>query len=409
MKYFKNIELAKLYNVSEKSVRNWIESAQANKLDLQLEEVNGRFYVANTSKNAQQIEKLVEKGKKFKNTRGFRVISPGEKFYETYSQEQILDIISNLSIYHEIPTMYSYADGGAKYWDEYAKRLIDEEAPNLLTKTIELLEMNAEYLDRLTQEHKRINVVDLGPGNGLPIRPTLARLLKQGKLNRYIALDGSKEMLHILEQNIAEWFDGAVSFEGHVRDFSNERFHDLFAYDQIDEEGNAPVNLVFLLGGTLNNFRSPSLALQTINASLGLNDVVIYVSHLDTPSTRRYFDFTTTYSSQKGGRSELPLEFLGIDESMFTREQTFDEKNKARLGRIYPKVDLSIKLQSGKGTQYIELRKNEPILLWRHWHKNAIEFITQFDQCGFDIAEAAKSIDGQYLLLISKIKTGLED
>lgn len=405
MKYFRNTELAKLYHISEKSVRNWIESAKEGKLNLQLYPLENKFYIANTAKNTQIIETLVEKGKKYKNRRGFRIISPGKRFYDTYSQEQILDIISNLTIYHEIPTLYSYADGGAKYWDEYAKRLLAEQTPNLLTKTIELLNMSANYIEELTRGHKRINVVDLGPGNGLPIRPTLARLLEQGKLNRYIAIDGSKEMLNILEHNIKQWFKGAVAFEGHVRDFSHERFHDLFAYDQIDAEGNAPINLVFMLGGTLNNFRAPNLALQTINSCLGLNDLVLYVSHLDTPSTRRYFDFTTNYSNQKG-RSELPLDFLGIDESMYSTEHSFDAKNRARLGRIFPKVDLSVKLESGKGTQYIELRKDEPILLWRHWHKTNIEIIDQFDSNGFDIMQVEKSVDNQYLLVIAKLKTG---
>lgn len=408
MKYFKNTELAKLYNVSEKSVRNWIDAAKTGKLDLQLETVKDKSYVSNTVKNTHLIEELVEKGKKYKNRRGFRVISPPKKFYKTYSPEQILDIISNLSIYHEIPTMYSYADGGAKYWDEYAKRLINEEDPNLLTTTINLLDMAANHIDQLTKNHKRINVVDLGPGNGLPIRSTLARLVEQGKLNRYIAIDGSKEMLNILGQNIHEWFDGKVSFEGHVRDFSHERFHDLFAYDKIDDEGNLPTNLVFMLGGTFNNFRTPSLALQTINSSMGRNDLVIYVSHLDTQSTRRYFDFTTSYSTQKG-RSELPLEFLGIDTSMYTVEHAFDTEKKARIAVARPSLDLSIKLESGMGTQYIELRKSEPILLWRHRHRNTIDIINLFDQNNFDIMQAAKSPDNQYLLVASKIKTGLDN
>ena len=65
MKYFKNTELAKLYNVSEKSVRNWIEATKKGKLQLQLYEGGSKAYIANTTKNTLMLEDLVEKGKKY--------------------------------------------------------------------------------------------------------------------------------------------------------------------------------------------------------------------------------------------------------------------------------------------------------------------------------------------------------
>ena len=70
LKYFKNTELAKIYNVSEKSVRNWIQAARSGKLDLQLYEHNGRLAIANITKNTETIKKLAENGKKYKNSRG---------------------------------------------------------------------------------------------------------------------------------------------------------------------------------------------------------------------------------------------------------------------------------------------------------------------------------------------------
>src|SRR6266516_4345302 len=103
MKYFKNTELAKLYKVSEKSVRNWIEAAAAGNIDLELYKVGNKHHVANTLKNNSVIEQLVQKGKKYKNTRGFRAVSPKKEFYETYNKEQILDIIYGLTVHKEIP------------------------------------------------------------------------------------------------------------------------------------------------------------------------------------------------------------------------------------------------------------------------------------------------------------------
>ncbi len=402
MKYFKNTELAKLYNISEKSVRNWIDAAKTGKLELQLNEINGKHYVSNTSSNSRVIEDLVQKGKKYKNTRGFRTINPDEDFYQSYTPEQILDIISNLTIYREIPTVYSYADGGAKYWDGYAQRLLGEQAPNLLNRTIDLLDDTSGYIERLIADHKRINVVDLGPGNGLPVRKTLERLVNAGKLNRYIAIDGSKEMLNILEHNVKEWFGDTVKFESHVRDFSNHPFQDLFAYDEVDEDGNVPTNLVLLFGSTLSNFRSPRMALQMINSSMGREDFLMYAGYLDTPNTQRYFDYMNG-PTQKF-RSELILSHIGIDDSMYTMEQFFDNEKRARFGSIMPKIDLCINFELAKGIRKVELRKNEPITVWRHWQKNAVELVQLFDQSDFDIMQATKSANEQYILITSKIK-----
>jgi transposase len=62
VKYFKNTELASLYKISEKSVRNWIAAVQEGKIDLQLYDKNNKSFIANTSKNIAVIEELVEKG-----------------------------------------------------------------------------------------------------------------------------------------------------------------------------------------------------------------------------------------------------------------------------------------------------------------------------------------------------------
>lgn len=403
MKYFKNTELAKLYNVSEKSVRNWIQAAQEGKIDLQLYEQSGKFWVANTSKNTVAIENLVQKGKKFKNRRGLKAVTPVDEFYKLYNHKQILDIISNLTIHHEIPTQYSYFDGGAKYWDEYTHRLSSEQAPNILKGTVELLDATFENVDKLIDNYERVNVVDLGPGNGLPIRSTLERLLKEGKLNRYIAIDCSKEMLEILEQNINTWFEGKVKFEGHIRDISYERFDDLLAGAYTENV----INLVFLLGNTLNNFRSPDQVLTAISNSLGLNDLLFYSCYLDTPTTRRYFDFNSSRQNQKF-RSELILDLLNIGGSLYGIEQKFNEEKRARSICMIPTVDLSIAFSLQDGVRTVELRKNEPILLWRGRHKDTVETINQFDENGLDLVQATKTKDQQYLLTTSRIKVESE-
>jgi uncharacterized SAM-dependent methyltransferase len=394
--------------VSEKSVRNWIQAAQDNKLDLQLFESNGKIWVANTTANTAKITALAEKGKKFKNSRGRKSVSPVARFYDLYSEKQILDIISSMTIHNEIPLQYGYVDGGADWWNEYATRLFNEPTSNILKRTIEMLQLNMASIDNLTKSGRKINIVDLGPGNGLPIRPLIQHFLDKGILGRYIAIDSSKEMLAILASNIDTWFGDDVQFESHVRDFSDERFDDLLADEYAGENANIPINLVCVLGGTLSNFRSPIRVLQTINSSLGLNDILIYTGYLDTPYTRRYFDFevSTNPKHKLAPQDRLILDLLGIDESLYEPEQVFSEEKRARSISARLKVDITVTFQLSKGARAIELQKNEPILLWRYRHYNTLDILNEFANNGYNLMQVSKSEDQEFIMLIEKIKTG---
>jgi SAM-dependent methyltransferase len=406
VKYFKNTELAKIYNVSEKSVRNWIQSTQEGKLNLQLYQKGQKSFIANTAHNTTLVNQLVEKGKKYKNQRGIRVITPTPEFYETYDTKQIFDIISNITIRGELPLKYSYLDGGASLWDKFALRLFEEDSPNLINKSIELLDSRLNDIDRLIGSRKHVNVVDLGPGNGLPVRDILEHLSKAGKLKRYIAVDISQEILDITEKNIVDWFGDKIEFEGYIKDFDTERFDDLFADEYTGNDEDIPLNLVMLLGGTLCNSRSPDQTLQVLNSSLGVNDILFYTTKLDTPNSRRYFDFNISPGNEElTPRHRLILDFLNIDKSLYSVEQRFDEKKRARFIGIRPKIELSIQFEFSKGVRSVSIHKDKAILLWRYWHQDMISILRQFDKNDFDILQSIKSEDQEYLLLVLKIKT----
>jgi uncharacterized SAM-dependent methyltransferase len=409
MKYFKNTELAKLYNVSEKSVRNWIEAARQGKLDLQLIAEGDRYYIANTTKNSLAIEHLVDKGKKYKNSRGYRQITPSPAFYELFDSKEILDITSNLDIYHEIPLQYCYFDDGASIWDAYVQKLSHEQSPNILANTIELLDLNLAYIEGLVKGTGRVNIIDIGPGNGYPVRKFLEHFMSTGRLNRYIGIDVSRDMLDIAEHNIRAWFNDKIEFEGHIRDIAHERFNDLLAIDTFNKED--PVqNIVLFLGSTLSNFRDPGQPLAAIHESMGKRDLLIFSKQLDTPNARRYFDFDidTNSKAKLSPLGRFTFETLGIDESLYDVEQFFDTEHMARRLQIRLTVALSIEFQLGGKTKVINFNKGDVILFWRHRHQGALETIQQFNANGFNLLQAITSVDGECLLSISNIKTDVE-
>ena len=403
MKYYKNIELAKLQNVSEKAVRNWIQAALEGKLELQLYEEGDRNYIANTSKNVAIIEEVVQKGKKFRNSRGFKIVKPKPAFYKLYTSEQIFNIISSIDIYREIPHQYSYFDGGAKYWDLYSHKLLTESTPNLLNSTVELLGLHQAYLDNLLGDYQQVNVVDVGAGNGLPVRHFLEHLLSTGKLGRYVGIDLSNNMLDIAERNFKKWFGDRVTLERSIKDINRDRFTDILINDAFNESGTIP-NVMLFFGGTIANSRHPQQQFQTVHDSMGKQDLLLFAYKLDTPRSRRYFDFGTESASLDLQEKVVP-ELLNIDESLYEVEQFFDENQRERQIQIRLKVAISIEFNLNNQPRVLDLNKGDAILLWRSKHWDLLETINFFENSGFDLIQTARSKDQECILLVAKIKS----
>lgn len=404
MKYFENIELAKSYHVSEKTIRNWINAVDEGKMDLELYRQNGRAYISNTSDNNFKIEELVKKDRKYESNQGSKVVTFSPEFYKLFSHRQILDIISSIEIHQEIPRQYNYMDGGAHNWDNFAQGLQEEERPNILKKTIELLDENIYAFDRFLCNYKRVNVIDLGVGNALPVQRLLGHLNQKKILNRYIAIDVSTEMLNIAEKNVKKWFNGEVKYEGYARDFAYERLDDLLKDETLKKDSGDTVNLALLLGGTLSNFRSPYDVLRNIYSNMGQRDLLVYTDKTDTEATRRNFHFDSKPDiSGLSPNLRFIFDSLNIDDSLYDVERGYDAVQRERYIRIRLKVSLTIKLRFNGSKRNIDLNKGETILLWRARHQTSLEIITGFAKIGMVLLQASTTTDRQFILTISGI------
>ncbi len=402
MLYFKHQELVKKYHVSLKTVHNWIDGAKQGKIKLELCEQGNRTYVANNANNTVALERLVLQGKKYRNNRYHKVIHPTSEFYKIYSRRQILDIITNLDVHGEIPRQYNYLQEGAHNWDNWVRRLIQENTPGILRGTIELIRTNMLSIEQWLEGSKKVNIIDLGVGNAYPVKELLGRLLELGVLHRYIAIDISQEMLDVAHRNIEEWYGNAVPFEGYVRDFSYEHFDDLLVDDMLSSEAEETVNLVLLLGATPLNFRSSADIFKTVYGSMGSRDMVMYTDIPDTESTRRQLDFhpNGTMSGRLSPSHKYILDLLNIDESLYDVEMGFNVAQRMRYIRIRFNTSLSIKFRFDGSERRIDFEKGDTILLLRVWHMTAREIISSFERAGFTLLQSSLTKDRRSLLTL---------
>jgi len=406
LKYFKNTELTKLYNVSEKSIRNWIEASQKGKLKLDLYEDTDRTYIADTLLNSILIPKLVEEGRKYRNQRSHKYLIPHNDFYKTYTHSQILDICHEIEVYHEFPVKYRYFNEAGVYWDKYLDKLNKAGLGNLLTNSIQALEFNFKYLDEIASKYDFVNIVNICVGNSLAARGILEHFSTQKKLKRFIAVDISQTMLDITESRVNSWFDKKIQTEKYIRDINSEHFREALSDDTFGKDASRTLNIVLFLAGPIVNFREPENALQTIRESMGKDDLLITTLKCDTSQSRRFFDFNVeSDTGLLNYHDKYLLDLLNIQDSYYDLEQFFDESKMLRVIQIRLKLDLSIQFESGNFQKTVHLKKGQALQLWRSWHHSEKAIIDRFNKSNFTLQGFTKSTDDQLILLINKIKS----
>ncbi|GAA3894232.1 hypothetical protein GCM10023084_53840 [Streptomyces lacrimifluminis] len=401
MHYFKHSQLVERFHVSKKTVSNWIDASKAGKNRLKLV-THGKFtHILDSPENVLILERLAEKARRYQSGQ-YKKIQPKPEFYSIFSEHQRADIVRSMNRDREIPRQYGYMKDGATNWDNWLQRLANEESPNILKGTVELIQKNMETLDWLLEGNKRVNVIDLGAGNAYPVKGLLGHLIERNLLHRYIAVDISPSMLDLAKHNVTEWYGDDVKFEGYVRDISYERFDDLLVDDIEVEE---TINLVLLLGATPMNFRSFTDVLNPVHASMGQNDLLMYTGKPDTEMARRYFDFSSTPGAGKLSPShKYILDLLNIDESLYDVKQGFDETLRMRFIRIRLTTPVMIEFETRGTKRSVTLEIGDEILLLRVWHLSALEVISEFEKSGFTLLQSSLTKDRQSFLSISGVE-----
>lgn len=409
MNYLKASEVVQLFGVGKRTVYHWIDAAKDKKIGLEVAEVKGKTYVLNTPLNMVRMKDLAEKGVKFKNKKLLQVISPKKEFYQTYSEDQIIDILKNLEVNNEIPLKYTYMDGGAVLWNEYSNKMWHEEDGCSLPNTVELLHFNLEYIYSLVESYDQVNIVDIGPGNAFPVRSIIDFFLKKKLLRKYIAIDYSPDMLKIAVKNLEEWFGDALVHEEYVADITSYSFQALLAKNTIyKKEKVSCVNIILYLGGTIENDKQYAQQLGLISKSLGIHDVFVLEQGLDKEHLRVQVLLGKENAPARNiglFQGKALLELLNFRDDFYTIERYYDEKEKAKkvCARLQFDVKLNIATENIKRTIY--LKNKETINFWRYNSHSNTDVYNEMLKAGFDVKHMTTSLNEESIMLVASIKS----
>ncbi|MEM1312193.1 MAG: class I SAM-dependent methyltransferase, partial [Patescibacteria group bacterium] len=226
--YSTNAEIAREFKVSKTTVTRWLESAIDGKNNLQINQSDKKVQVYKNEHNFAELLKLKEEGVKYKTSTSYKEVSPKKEFYEIFNYKEQVELVNLLSTKKVIPLKYSYFGEGADMWNQSYENSLNQSTYPVVKNTEELLAISYSTILKKISKFKSINIVDVGPGNGFPLKTLITRLLIDGvTIKNYVAVDISNRMLDIVEKNVRSWFDKKIDFRRYKKDIEHDTLFDL--------------------------------------------------------------------------------------------------------------------------------------------------------------------------------------
>ena len=397
MNTLKNIQIAREYNVSSSTVTRWIQLCLEGKNNLQLFEKNKKHLILDNPHNRAEITRLVEEGKKYRSNIDCKRTTPSKKFYEVFTDNQLIDILHVIKTEREISHKYSYINQGAELWDKF---IMDNE-PNdgYLTgsRLEELLNENFNYINYKLDNYEKLNIINIGPGNSIPVREVLSKFIKAGKLNKYIMIDISPEMLKVSEKNVKKWFPEleCVSIVG---DAENINISEVC----FENHNNNNANLILYLGSTIGMHKNQSRVFDNIHTGLENNDLFIFSNTIDNTQNRSSFFYAKNPNNYQ--LHTWIAKEIGIDIDLCELKTQYDPITNAKVLNLFLDKDYEISFEVNSIKGKLELYRGEPISLWR-MHMTDINKLTKnLNESGLKLTAAMTDKDWMHVMVITQLR-----
>jgi len=181
-------------------------------------------------------------------------------------KEQVPEFVTALKGRHEIPVKFIYMDDGVYIWD----RLVGDENYILGKIELEMLESNMKKI--LASLKKKVNLIDVGCGNGKKTVPFIKALSKNHKPVNYVALDISTEMLALAIKNIRNEIKDNLNTQTFVIDFEEGNFAQI---TDMLRKVYYETNFLTMLGNTIGNPFDKDRVLANLRESMTFSDYIL--------------------------------------------------------------------------------------------------------------------------------------
>ncbi len=394
MYVLKNSDIAKKYNISNSTVTRWVSLAEENKNNLQLYKISGKIRILDNPYNHAEISKLAQEGKKYRSNIACKRIAANKDFYNIFPEEDIIDIISDLELKRIMKPKYVYMGEGVKYWDQAFNLGLRQAS----AETVRLVQELSDVIFYNFGRKEAVNVVDLGPGNGMATKPILERLVSLNLIHKYITLDISREMNQLSQQNLSKLFPG-LEILAYQRDFEKSHFSRIMLENKAIDD--LP-NLIFHLGNVLCHYNDRVRVLKNIQRGMSYDDLLIIDFILE--SEDNHFNLGHAKSEPSNQLHTWILKMLGIDTNLCEQSMESDRGMQTDTKYLILDKDYEISFDLFGKRRILELFSGEKIALWRRQLLTLESFIQEAEKADLQVINLSLEKNNLSAVAICKLK-----
>ncbi|MEH2057387.1 MAG: L-histidine N(alpha)-methyltransferase [Nostoc sp.] len=326
---------------------------------------------------------------------------PSSEFYSLFSEEEVLGIIDALEVKREIPLKYSYKGRGAKIWDDFYLKYIIPTWYRISNVEIELLKNNFKYLDDNIKSSEKVNIVDVGAGNSYPVKKFIQRLNKLDKINKYVALDISEELLHVSRNNFRKWFP-QVDFISSTIDIENSCIPKILFQNQANLEIDDTPKIFLHLGVTIGNHQNRDQVLKNFRDSMGKNDFLVFTNETGSNSQ---------WDGKVRGGCKYHVEEIygwvknkiGIKSEDCELVRKYDLTTDSVVANIKLLHDYTINFSRMGIDKKIEISEGEEITIWRHHKYEMPKLLQEIERSGLQLLHYTTDKYKSHIMVICKV------
>ncbi len=334
-------------------------------------------------------------------TPSYRTAKPTSEFFSVFSEEEILGIIYALEVRREIPLKYSYKGRGAKIWDNFYLKYIIPRWYRTSNPEITLLKENFALINSNLQNCGQVTIVDVGAGNSYPVKEFVNKFNKLGRINKYIALDISEELLSLSESNFRKWFP-LIEFASYTIDIENSCLPEVSSKNQAAVETDETAKIILHLGVTMGNHQNRTGVLKNFRDSMGKNDLLVFTNEIGSNSK---WDGTV----RGGFKYHVEQVYAWIQKNIGIKAEDcelvrkYDRKTDSIVANIKFRHDYAINFNFMAIDKTLEISEGEEITIWRQHKYELPELMQEIEQAGLQLVHYSTDKYLANIMVICKV------
>ncbi|MEH2063254.1 MAG: L-histidine N(alpha)-methyltransferase [Nostoc sp.] len=328
-------------------------------------------------------------------------VKPSSEFYSLFSEEEVLEIIHALEVRREIPLKYSYKGRGAKIWDNFYLQYIIPKWYGRSNVEIDLLKYNFKYLNGNIKNGEKVNIVDVGAGNSYPVKKLIHRLNKLDKINKYVALDISEELLHVSRSNFRKWFP-LIEFISSTIDIESSCVPKTLFQNQANLEIDDTPKIFLHLGVTIGNHQNRDQVLKNFRDSMGEKDFLVFTNETGSNSQ---------WDGKVRGGCKYHVEEIygwvknkiGIKSEDCELVRKYDLTTDSVVANIKLLHDYTINFSRMGIDKKIQISEGEEITIWRHHKYEMPKLLQEIQRSGLQLLHYSTDKYKSHIMVICKV------